>query len=109
ERRLAVARKHEHGEPLRLERLVAGEPGQVGAGGQQQDVDAELPHAPAHARHAVGVHHRSVASVPARPGRPSMLTAFFSSRYATRPSGRPRSARVVSWSRSPWYAISGTP
>src|SRR5947199_5280699 len=37
-----------------------------------------------------------------RPGSPSMLTTFFSSRYSTRPAGPRRSAHVVSWSRSPW-------
>ena len=95
---VAVAREHEHREPLGLERLVAREPGQVGADREQQHVDAELVHAAPHPRHAVRRHYESVAL---RPGRPSMLTAFFSPRYSTRPSGPRRSAHVVSWSRSP--------
>src|SRR2546430_9657075 len=40
---VAVAWQHQHREALRLERLVAGEPRQVGTDREQQHVDADLP------------------------------------------------------------------
>ena len=55
ERRVAVARQHEHREPLERHRLVAGEVRQVGADREQQHVDAELVHARPRTRDAVGV------------------------------------------------------
>ena len=55
ERRIAVAVRHEHREPLERHRLVAGEPGEVGAHREQQDVDALRGHLAAHPGQAVGV------------------------------------------------------
>ena len=74
QRGLAVAGQHQHGEPLEGHGLVAGQPGQVGADREQQHVDAVLGHA-ARTRAMRSAHHESMAP---RPGRPSMLTAFFS-------------------------------
>ena len=45
ELRVAVAREHEHREPLERHRLVAGEVRQIGTDRQQQHVDIELVHA----------------------------------------------------------------
>ena len=53
---VAVAREHEHREPLERHRLVAGEVREVGADRQQQHVDAELRHPGPGPRHPLAVH-----------------------------------------------------
>ena len=58
EHRVAVGGQHEHREPLERHRLVAGEVRQVGAGRQQQDVDAELAHPRPRPRRAASDVHR---------------------------------------------------
>ena len=45
ERGVPVAGQDEHGQPLERHGLVAGEPGELGPGRQQQDVDTQLGHA----------------------------------------------------------------
>ena len=44
ERRLVIGRQHEHRDPLEWHRLVAGEPGEVGAERQEQHVHASPAH-----------------------------------------------------------------
>jgi hypothetical protein len=54
---VAVLGQHQHGQPLEGHGRVAGQPGQVGAHRQQQDVDALLHHLVAGPGHAFGEHH----------------------------------------------------
>jgi hypothetical protein len=65
ERGVAVAREHEHRESLGLERLVAGEPGQVGADRQQQHIDAEVGELASSPVHPLGRHVTSLKPPPA--------------------------------------------
>ena len=91
EHRVAVGREHEHGQPLERHRLVAGEVRQVGAGGEQQHVDAELPHP----RRA---HARSAPRTSSRPHGSASATVLEATADAERRGQRWRRAWRGSWS-----------
>ena len=79
----AVAGHHQHGEALEGHGLVADQPGQVGADGEQAGVDPLLGHGGPDPGEAIGV-HRGEATGPSSPTRTRLPR-----KWLTRPS-RPR-------------------
>ena len=97
QRGLAVAWHDEHRDPLQRHRLVPREVRQVGADREEQRVEPGDRHLLPHPREAGRVRAHRAGS----PGRPSMLTAFFSAWYARTPSRPRRSAHSSRVGRSP--------
>jgi hypothetical protein len=62
EHRVTLDREHEHGQTLERHRLVAGQVGQVGAGREQERVDAQVAHARSRAGHAFRIHRQTAGA-----------------------------------------------